>query len=134
MRGPIFRFLAIAGAGLILLSAVGAAHAGEPANVKRCLAYAATMKLVAPLPHARARLAQGAITIVALGSSSTDGFGTFDPSYPEMLKAALVGRHRKLKVTMINSGIALDTIPGNVGRQGRAALQARSGHLAARHQ
>lgn len=116
--GPsIRRFLKIACFGLVLVN--GTALAGEPANVARCLSYAATMSLGAPLPHTRARLRQGkAITIVALGSSSTEGFGTFDPSYPEVLKAELKRLHPSMHVTVINSGIVLDTIPGNVARIG----------------
>ena len=111
--------LKAAGTALALLAGVQAAGAGEPANVARCLSYAASMSLGAPLLHTRARLKAGkAITIVALGSSSTEGFGTFDPSYPDVLKAELKRRHPLLAVTMVNSGIVLDTIPGNVARIG----------------
>ena len=118
MNGSGSALLKIAGAALLLLAGHQGARA-EASNVARCLSYAATMNLGAPLPHARARLRQGKeITIVALGSSSTEGFGTFDPSYPEVLKAALRRRHPKMHVTVINSGIVLDTIPGNVARIG----------------
>ncbi len=115
----IRKFLKTAGVALLLAAGLQGARAGEAANVARCLSYAAQMNLGAPLPHTRALLKQGqAITIVALGSSSTEGFGTFDPSYPEVLKAELKRRHPTLQVTMINSGVVLDTIPGNVARIG----------------
>jgi acyl-CoA thioesterase-1 len=112
----IRRFLKTAGVVLLLLGGMQAA-AGEAANVKRCLSYAAQMSLGASLPHTRARLKEGeAITIVALGSSSTEGFGTFGPSYPEVLKAELKRLRSSLQVTVINSGVALDAVPGNVAR------------------
>jgi acyl-CoA thioesterase-1 len=126
MTGAIFRFLTTAGAVLALLGGMRDASAGQAGNVERCLTYAAGLSLGAPLPHARAQLRAGkAITIVALGSSSTVGFGTFDKSYPQVLKAELVRLHPGLRVTMINSGRVLDTIPGNVGRLGRDVLRYR---------
>jgi acyl-CoA thioesterase-1 len=122
MGVSIRRLLKIAGAGLLLFN--GMALAGEPANVERCLSYAADFSLSAPLPHTRAQLRDGkSITIVALGSSSTVGFGTFDKSYPQVLKAALIRRHPSLRVDMINSGVVLDTIPRNVGRLSKDVLR-----------
>jgi acyl-CoA thioesterase-1 len=108
----------IAGVAYLLLAGHLSARAEAP-NVAACLKYAAGMHLGAPLPHVRARLKKGkSITIVAFGSSSTEGFGTFDPAYPEVLKAELKRLRPSMHVTVINSGIVLDTIPGNVGRIG----------------
>jgi acyl-CoA thioesterase-1 len=124
MHGPISAFLKTAGVALALLGGMRAAAAGQAANVTRCLSYAATMNLGAPLPRARALLRQGqSITIVALGSSSTVGFGTFDKSYPQVLKAELIRLHPSLHVTMINSGVVLDTIPRNLARLDKDVLR-----------
>ncbi len=106
-----------AAAALVLLAAAQVAAAGEAGTVGRCLSSAARLDLGAPLPHTRALLRQsGAITIVTLGSSSSVGFGTFDPSYPQVLKAELVRRHPELHVTMVSSGRVGEAIPGNVAR------------------
>jgi acyl-CoA thioesterase-1 len=91
--------------------------AGEPSNVGRCLSIAADLDLGAPLKRTRARLnAGGPITIVALGSSSTSGVGTFGPGYPEAMKAELLRRHPSLRIKVINSGRVLDTLEGNLLR------------------
>jgi acyl-CoA thioesterase-1 len=96
-------------------SARGAA--GEPGNVGRCLSIAANLDLGAPLERTRTRLqAGGPITIVALGSSSTSGYGTLGPGYPEVMKAELLRRRPSLRVDVINSGRALDTLEGNLLR------------------
>lgn len=121
------RFLSIAGLALLgCISAQGAAGAGEASNVERCGSIAATMSLGAPLPRTREKLRRGqAITIVALGSSSTTGFGTLKPSFPEVLKAELSRRHPSLRVNMIVSGRLFDTIAGNLRRLDKDVLRYR---------
>jgi acyl-CoA thioesterase I len=95
----------------------GAAVAGTPKNVERCLAIAARMSLGAVPARTRAKLRAGQpVTIVALGSSSTSGFGTFGPGYPEVMKAELSRLHPSLHIDVINSGHILDTMGGMLAR------------------
>lgn len=121
------RFLKMAGLALLgCISARGAARAGEASNVERCVSFAEQMSLGAALPHVRAKLRQGqSLTIVALGSSSTTGFGTLGPSFPEVLKAELSRRHPSLRVHMVVSGRLFDTIPGNLRRLDKDVLRFR---------
>ncbi len=65
------------------------------------------------------------VAIVALGSSSTTGFGTLEPSFPEVLKAELSRRHPSLKINMIVSGRLFDTISGNLRRLDKDVLRFR---------
>jgi lysophospholipase L1-like esterase len=93
-----------------------AAIAAEPANVERCLAVAADMKLDAPLPKTRTKLHAGQpVTIVALGSSSTTGVGTLGPGFPAVMKAELARRH-PADIAVINSGRIFETAGGNLAR------------------
>ena len=95
----------------------GAAVAGGPTNVERCLAIAAGLNLGAPPSRTRIKLRTGQpVTIVALGSSSTSGFGTFGPGYPEVMKAELSRLHPYLQIEVINSGRILDTMGGMLAR------------------
>ncbi len=58
-----------------------------------------------PLPHLAARLAlQGAVKIVAIGSSSTAGEGGIVP-YPSRLEAALRNKYGNPLIQVINQGI-----------------------------
>ena len=91
--------------------------AGDTTNVGRCLAIAAELNLGAPPTRTQAKLRAGQpITIVALGSSSTSGFGTFGPGYPEVLKTELSRLHPSLHIDVINSGRILDTLGGMIAR------------------
>lgn len=95
----------------------GASVAGGSTNVARCLAIAAGLNLGASPSQFRAKLSAGRpVTIVALGSSSTSGFGTFGPGYPEVMKAELSRRHPSLRINVINSGRILDTMGGMLAR------------------
>jgi acyl-CoA thioesterase I len=95
----------------------GAAIAGGTTNVGRCLAIAAELNLGVPPTRAQAKLRAGQpITIVALGSSSTTGFGTFGPGYPEVLKTELSRLHPSRHIDVINSGRILDTLGGMIAR------------------
>lgn len=121
------RFPKITGLALLgCISAQAAAAAGEAGNVERCVSIAETMSLGAALPHTSAKLRQGhSITVVALGSSSTTGFGTLKPSFPEVLKAELTRRHPSLRVKMIVSGRLFDTVAGNLRRLDKDVLRYR---------
>jgi acyl-CoA thioesterase-1 len=115
-----FALLRIAGLCLAVLGSVycqGAAVAGGTTSVGRCLTIAARLSLGATPSRARAKLRAGQpVTIVALGSSSTSGFGTFGPGYPEVMKAELSRRHPSLQINVINSGRILDTMGGMLAR------------------
>ena len=102
-----------------------AAIAAEPTDVGRCLAVAADMNLGAPLPKTRTKLRAGQpITIVALGSSSTTGVGTFGPGFPAVMKAELAGRHTA-HIAVINSGRIFETAGGNLARFEKDVLRYR---------
>jgi len=65
-------------------------------------------RLDQPLPRTRARLAEGrALTIVAIGSSSTEGAGASSPaaSYPSRLEALLKERFPHVAIRVLNRGI-----------------------------
>ncbi len=95
----------------------GVAVAGGTTNVERCLAIAAGLNLGATPLRIRAKLRAGQpVTIVTLGSSSTSGFGTFGPGYPEVMKTELSRLHPSMRVDVINSGRILDTMGGMLAR------------------
>jgi len=126
MRNAARASLAIAGylalAGVLYGQEAGTA--AGPSNVDRCLAIAADMTLGAPLPKTRGKLrADQPITIVALGSSSTTGFGTFGPGFPAVMKTELMRRHASLHVTVINSGRVFETVGGNLARFDKDVLR-----------
>jgi len=120
-------WLGIAASGFVLLSYAychGTAAAGDTTNVGRCLAIAAELNLGAPPTRTQAKLRAGQpITIVALGSSSTSGFGTFGPGYPEVLKTELSRLHPSLHIDVVNSGHILDTLGGMIARIGTDVLK-----------
>ena len=121
--------LRIAGSCLALLTwfySQAAIAAAGPGNIERCLAIAADMNLDAPLQKTRTKLRVGQpITIVALGSSSTTGFGTFGPGFPAVMKTELRRRHASLHVTVINSGRVFETVGGNLARLDKDVLRYR---------
>jgi acyl-CoA thioesterase I len=127
MANAIPPWLRIAASGFVLLSYAychGTAAAGDTTNVGRCLAIAAELNLGAPPTRTQAKLRAGQpITIVALGSSSTTGIGTFGPGYPEVLKTELSRLHPFLHIDVVNSGRILDTLGGMIARIGTDVLK-----------
>jgi acyl-CoA thioesterase I len=110
--------------GLALLGCVHGVGAAVPTNVERCLAIAAELNLGAPLPRLREKLrANDAVTIVALGSSSTTGFGTFGPGFPAVMKAELSRLHPSAHITMITSARVAETVGGNLARLDKDVLR-----------
>ena len=67
---------------------------GVPGNPSvACLAFKYGLSLGAPLAHIKKKLRAGrTLTVVALGSSSTTGFGTFrsDAAFPDVMKRELL--------------------------------------------
>jgi len=119
----VFRF-----AGLLLLLPVliiggNASYAqnlgGSGSASDACLAFKSGLSLGAPLTRIKAKLQAGEmLTIVALGSSSTTGFGTFRSAaaFPAVMKQELLRLRPSAQIELINSGRIMDTIPGNIAR------------------
>jgi len=107
-----------------LLSILGAATANaSDTAADRCLSFVKHLDLGAPLPQTREKLRGKSITIVALGSSSTTGFGTFGKAFPEVMKAELAQSHPSLHINLIVSGRLFDTIPGSIARLEKDVLR-----------
>src|SRR5690349_2093647 len=106
---------------LPFLFAGAGAHA-QPAGSSpsdSCLKFANGLSLGAHLPRIRTKLKSGKpLTVVALGSSSTTGFGTFrsDAAFPDVMKQELSRLWPSAQITLVNSGRIMDNIPGNIAR------------------
>ncbi len=93
------------------------ANSGSPSDA--CLAFKRGLSLGASLGHTKARLRAGeTLTIVALGSSSTTGFGTFGSggTFPNVMKQELARLRPSARIEVINSGRIMDDLSGNVAR------------------
>jgi lysophospholipase L1-like esterase len=90
---------------------------GSPSDA--CLVFKQGLSLGAPLARIKAKLQGGkTITIVALGSSSTTGFGMLRSggAFPDIMKQELLRLRPAAQIELINSGRIMDNIPGNVAR------------------
>jgi len=99
-----------------LVADASPSRAEEPAPPAgpACSAPPELLRLGRPLQRFGRKMAEGApVKIVALGSSSTFGFGASTPegSYPARLEALLRAAHPGQKITVVNRGIN-----GNVTR------------------
>ena len=101
----------------------GAGYAQNPGNPSSpsdaCLAFTSGLSLGAPLPGIKAKLQAGkTIIVVALGSSSTTGFGTFrsGAAFPDVMKQELLRLRPSGRIELINSGRIMEDIPSNVAR------------------
>ena len=114
--------LGLAAAVPILMAPTGR---GAGASIDRCgIPHELTM-LGAPLPHTARRLNAGqSLTIVALGSSSTEGVGATAPqfSYPSRLAAVLQARFPEVRIRVINRGISGEMSQQMVARIERDVL------------
>ncbi len=110
----------IALSGLALLGATyvdAAVLADDATNIERCLSFAGKLSLGASLPHTREKFRAGkSLTIVALGSSSTGGFGGSGRPFPDVMKAELSRLHPSLQINLFVSGRLFDTIGGSLAR------------------
>jgi acyl-CoA thioesterase-1 len=91
-----------------------------------CLEFAAGLSLGSPLLFTKAKLrAGGALRIVALGSSSTTGFGTLvkGTAFPDVMKAELLRLHPGATIELINSGRIMDDLGDNISRIDRDVLR-----------
>jgi lysophospholipase L1-like esterase len=79
------------------------------------------------LPHVAARLASGKpVTIIAFGSSSTQGYGSSKPeyTYPNRLAAQLRRQYPTSEINVINQGIGGEDAPEMMKRIKTAVLDA----------
>lgn len=93
----------------IVAFGLACACAVAPALAKEQCGYRPEhLRLGAPLPKARAAMnARKELEVVALGSSSTQGYGATSPfhSYPAELLRVLQESYPRVKVTVVNKGI-----------------------------
>ena len=107
--------------GLFVCGAAGYSQnsAGSGSPSEACLAFTSGLSLDAPLAGIKAKLQAGkTVTVVALGSSSTTGFGTFrsDAAFPDVMKQELLRLRPSARIELINSGRIMEDIPGNIAR------------------
>jgi acyl-CoA thioesterase I len=119
--------LALVALGLAALVPLLMAPAGRGAgaSLDRCGIPHELTVLGAPLPHTARRLNAGQrLTIVALGSSSTEGVGATAPqfSYPSRLAAVLQARFPNVSIRVVNRGVSGEQTPQMVARIERDVL------------
>ncbi|MDR3423388.1 MAG: SGNH/GDSL hydrolase family protein [Xanthobacteraceae bacterium] len=94
-------------------------QSGSDAPSAACLAFKNGLTLGATLAHTRAKLKAGEpLTIVALGSSSTTGFGTFGHggAFPDVMKEELSRLRSSGRIELINSGRIMEDLADNISR------------------
>jgi len=108
---------------MLLLCAAASTAPAQPAL--RCSAPDAVTRFKVTLPNTARAIRHGkALTIVAIGSSSTEGVGASDQAhtYPAQLAEELRHRWPQLAVTVVNKGIGGDTAPKVLARFPRDVL------------
>jgi lysophospholipase L1-like esterase len=98
-------------AGMLVAGVSTGTQAQSPVETRRCAAPSVLLDSPYALPRTRARLITGqSLTIVALGSSSTEGIGASDQAhnYPSRLEAELRRRFPRNEITVINRGVSGD--------------------------
>ena len=101
-----------------------AARADAPA----CQAPDDVLRLAAPLSHLSQKLSGGEpVTIVAIGSSSTQGAGASSPaaSYPSRLEVELKTHFPHNSITVINRGVGGEEVPDMLKRFDQAVVAAK---------
>jgi lysophospholipase L1-like esterase len=116
--------------GLTLFIFCTSAHAqeilGSSNPSQACLIFKKGLSLGAPLSHVKAKLQTGQmLTVIALGSSSTTGFGTFSPSeaFPRMMKQELLRLRPSARIQVTISGRIMENIPENIARLDNEVLR-----------
>jgi lysophospholipase L1-like esterase len=99
----------------------GASHdrATSRSPADACLGFADTLSLGAPLAFTKRKLRTGGVLrIVALGSSSTTGFGAFGKgtAFPDVMKDELLRLHPGVTIELINSGRIMEDLGDNISR------------------
>jgi len=101
---------------------------GSAGPSEACVALARGFSLGAPLGYTKAKLDAGReLIVVAFGSSSTTGFGTFfsGSPFPDVMKDELSRLRPSARIALINSGRIMDDIPGNIARMDDDVLRYR---------
>ena len=111
--------------GLLVAGVSSGTKSQTPVETRRCAAPSSLLDSPYNLPRTRARLVTGqSLTIVALGSSSTEGIGASDRAhnYPSRLEAELRQRFPRSEITVINRGVSGDDSAGMLQRFQRDVL------------
>jgi hypothetical protein len=93
-----------------------------------CLPPKGGVQPVGSLPHVAGKLASGQpVTIVAFGSSSTQGWGSSSPdfTYPNRLAAQLRRHYPGADITVLNRGVGGEDAPEMMKRLQTAVLDAK---------
>jgi lysophospholipase L1-like esterase len=93
-----------------------------------CLPPKGGAKSMGTLPHVAGKLAAGQpVTIVAFGSSSTQGWGSTSPefNYPNRLAAQLHRKYPGVEITVLNRGVGGEDAPEMMKRLQPAVIDAR---------
>ncbi len=93
--------------------------AGDIFSRVPCLPPKGGVNPIGSLPHVAGKLASGApVTIIAFGSSSTQGWGSTSPefTYPNRLAAQLHRQYPSADITVINRGKGGDDAPEMIKR------------------
>jgi lysophospholipase L1-like esterase len=93
-----------------------------------CLPPKGGARSMGSLPHVAGKLAAGQpVTIVAFGSSSTQGYGSTSPefNYPNRLAAQLHRQYPGADITVLNHGVGGEDAPAMMKRLQASVLDAR---------
>jgi lysophospholipase L1-like esterase len=93
-----------------------------------CLPPKGGAQSMGSLPHVAGKLASGQpVTIVAFGSSSTQGWGSSAPefTYPNRLAAQLHRQYPGVEITVLNRGVGGEDAPEMMKRLQTAVIDAR---------
>jgi lysophospholipase L1-like esterase len=118
-RRHTFAALLLLGAAAATPILIAPSGLGAGAAVDRCSIPHELASIGAPLSRTEARFrAGGPVTIVALGSSSTEGTGAtrHELSYPSRLGALLQARFPDVPIRVINRGVGGETAPQMLAR------------------
>jgi acyl-CoA thioesterase-1 len=97
----------------------GSGRAGSRGPVDACLGFTSGLSLGTRLGAVGSKLRSGGVvTIVALGSSSTTGFGAFGghTAFPDVMKDELLRLHPGVRIELINSGRIMEDLGDNIAR------------------
>jgi len=114
--------LAIGCTAVLAVSSVALAEPQGSVSVPNCAAPSALSMIEAALDRTTVRIDQAKpLTIVAMGSSSTQGVGASTPeaSYPSRLEADLRDRFPDVEFQVLNRGIGGEDVGEEVARFGR---------------
>ena len=102
-----------------------AKSAGDIFSRVPCLPPKGGVNPIGSLPHVAGKLASGApVTIIAFGSSSTEGYGSTSPefTYPNRLAAQLHRQYPSADITVLNRGHGGEDAPEMMKRLRSAVL------------